>query len=665
MVRAEDNKRFVYFLVALNILPHSVELPRWIIALGLTFVLWKYASDHFRIPTPNRWTTPILGFLCGLGIFNEYGTVMGDEASASVLVLAVALKLFEVKKYRDIMIVTILCYFLLMSKLISSQSISMTIFMIVDLVLITSLLAMHHSPVDQGKAGALFRRSFRMALVSSPIVLGLFIVFPRFNLGIFNKTQRDLAEMGFSDRLDPGSISELMSSDQVVFRVRVIGDEQLSNSQMYWRGAVLADADGLRWNRGLAYVEKPPSSRALDLSSLTQVEIHREPSGEKALFALDWPIRIEFPDDVRKMRVRHFNHQVFESRTEFIKREYYTVYANPIARNVNWERFDPQPFLALKNHSDRVQGLAEELKKNSSGSTPAAYIDSIYKFYQENKFRYSLRNPEMKSLDDFLFDAKQGFCEHYAGATAYLLRMMGVPTRVVVGFQGGKKSLLGDYLLVRALDAHAWMEYWDEESKSWMRLDPTSIVAPARIAGGAEELLNDLGADPSSRQGLEWLQKFAGVQFMKNYFALQMLFDQVDASWSNFLLKYDFEYQKDVLAEMGLIGSARWILAGFSALFLVIFVGILLIVFSKSRTKGDPTSEIYWLLVRKLSKAGLKKQPTEGPLSLGERALLTFPAQKQSLEDAFTKILLYRYSGERPSPEEVNELKNEVKSLRL
>ena len=662
-MRAEDNAKFVYFLVALNILPHSVELPQWVIVAGLTFVLWKYASEHFNIPTPNKWMIHGLGLLMGFGVFAEYGTIMGDEASASVLVMAVSLKLFEVKKYRDIMIVTILCYFLLMSKLISSQTIAMTIFMLVDLVLITSLLALHHSPVDQGNAKALIRRSFRLAILSSPIVLSLFFVFPRFNMGLGNNTQRNLAEMGFSDSLNPGSVAELMQSDQLIFRARFPNGDQLAPSQLYWRGAVLSYVDGLRWGRGAVYQNfsrfrrgtKPPAGSI-------ETEIHMEPQSGKNLFVLDWPSFVKFPDDWRNYRVKKYPHQIYESRTPFVKREYYRVYSQVETRQVVWEPYDNETFLNVAGEvSEDVKQLVERLDPEKRLSA-ADKVRKIYDYYTENRFAYSLKNPNMSTVDDFLFRARQGFCEHYAGVTAYLLRLMGVPSRVIVGFQGGSESFLGDYLSIRALDAHAWLEYYDEERSGWVRLDPTVVVAPLRIAGGAEEFLDDLGEE---RGDVQWMKDWFGDGVTKNYFAMMMVFDQIDASWSNFLLKYDFEYQKDILKELGLSTSARWLLAGLTALFLVLFLGLLLIIFSRQRSRGDRISEIYWRLLKKIHRAGVTKDPSEGPANFADRAIMAFPSRKEELENVFLDILDYRYSREPVTRAQLKDLKSRVRKLKI
>lgn len=665
-MRAEDNARFVYFLVALNILPHAVELPGWVITAGLTFVFWKYTSDHFNIPTPNKWVIHGLGILSALGVFAEYGTIVGDEASASVLVVAVSLKLFEVKKYRDIMIVTILCYFLLMSKLISSQSIMMTVFMLVDLVLITSLLALHHSPIDQGKTRALVRRSFRLAFLSSPIVTSLFFVFPRFNMGLGNNTQRNLAEMGFSDRLNPGSIAELMQSDQLIFRARFPNGDQLAPNQLYWRGAVLSYVDGLRWERGVVYQKHSrfKNSTVPPVKSIA-TEIHMEPQSGKNIFSLDWPMFVKFPEDRRNYRVKKYPHQIYESRTPFIKREYYTVYSQVETRKVNWEKFEPDIFLQVNGEvSENVRKLVNQIRADKS-MTASDLVRRIYDYYLENRFVYSLKNSKMDSVDDFLFKDRRGFCEHYAGVTALLLRLMDVPSRVVVGFQGGESSFLGDYLSVRALDAHAWLEYFDREREGWVRLDPTVVIAPLRVAGGAEDLLENLGEDSVQRRGLEWMQSLLGDGALKQYFAMMMIMDQIDASWSNFLLKYDFEYQKKILRQMGLSTSARWLLGGLSALFLVLFLGLLLVIFSRQRSKGDRITEIYWRLLKKIHRAGVTKEPSEGPADFADRVLRAFPSSRQELQIVFLDILKYRYSGTPVTNEQLAGLKARVRRLKI
>jgi hypothetical protein len=660
-MRAEDNRKFVYFLVGLNILPHWVELPDWVIGLGLTFVLWKYASEHFKIPIPGKYSVHVLGFLSALGVYNEYGTVLGDEASASVLVLTVSLKLFEVKRYRDIMVVTILCYFLLMSKLISSQSLGMTVFMIVDLVLITSLLALHHSPRDGGRWTALTGRSLRLALLSFPIVIALFFIFPRFSTGIFNPSQKSEAKVGFSDQLDPGSISKLMRSNKLVFRAKLLGNEKVPVLNRYWRGAVLEDGRGLTWKRGQKGRPRKPNSKLINQEFVVQ-EIYLEPTTSKFLFGLDWVNYVEFPDDLRKIQVAEYLGKAFESRLPVKQQDYYLVYSSLFPQQTPWGKLSSE---YKKNLEVDLESSPETLtwveERRSEVTDVSDAIGLISEFYLRDKFVYTLEPPTMDSLDDFLFNERRGFCEHYAAATASLLRAFGFPARVVVGFQGGEPSLLGDFIQVRSLDAHAWIEYWSPGQSTWKRFDPTAIVSPTRVRDGSDQFLDEY---QSEQRRTTW--DLISHSLAKRFYAVQMFIDQVDANWSMFLLKYDYSYQKELLRGLGLKRVTRWMMFGFSAVALSLFVLIIYLFLNRNRTPKDPLDKVYQKMEVKLGRLGLEKEPEEGPLDFAKRLQSLGVEPKEEVANFFASYIELKYGRPVDQPDKiVSQLTDNVKKMKI
>ena len=105
------------------------------------------------------------------------------------------------------------------------------------------------------------------------------------------------------------------------------------------------------------------------------------------------------------------------------------------------------------------------------------------------------------SVDEFLFDTKRGFCGHYASAFATLMRAAGIPARVVTGYQGGTFNRFADYWILRQSDAHAWTEVWIE-GRGWLRMDPTSVIAPSRVERG----LND-AVSADGQLGSRWQRR--------------------------------------------------------------------------------------------------------------------------------------------------------------
>jgi hypothetical protein len=317
---------------------------------------------------------------------------------------------------------------------------------------------------------------------------------------------------------------------------------------------------------------------------------------------------------------------------------------------MKWRTPDPEIYLKVQDEaSPRARQLALKLKAVSKNE--ADMVARILKMFREGEFQYSLSVPQMSSLDQFLFSYKMGFCEHYAAATATLLRWGGIPSRVVVGYQGGTNSFLMDYILVRQLDAHAWVEYWDSARKFWQRVDPTEVVAPARLAMGAESF-NDKylqGSVEDLLAGVD-LRRWFGDGLRSKLFRLRLVFDQAEAAWSSFLLKYDFTYQQELLSWLGWKGVKRW------HLFALSFTCFIMVAFwaswrlARRARKKDWGQKLYERLCRKLTKKGLARGFAEGPLSYRNRALGAFPHHHQELAELFDEVLSFRFGPPDAKP---------------
>jgi len=135
---------------------------------------------------------------------------------------------------------------------------------------------------------------------------------------------------------------------------------------------------------------------------------------------------------------------------------------------------DISPYLQLPAESGiQARQLAQQLRQNVPDNT--AFVQTVLKYIAEQPFYYTRQPPLLfdDPVDEFLFDSRRGFCEHYASAFVFLMRAAGVPARVVTGYQGGEMNPQSDYFIVRQSDAHAWTEVW-LRGEGWRRIDPTS-----------------------------------------------------------------------------------------------------------------------------------------------------------------------------------------------
>ncbi|MCB0364714.1 MAG: DUF3488 domain-containing transglutaminase family protein [Bdellovibrionaceae bacterium] len=664
-MRFDDSKqRLVYLLVGINLLPHILTVPYWVIGVSFFFLFWRVLHNLRSWPLPQPWFLRGLVVLGAVGIFFQFGTVMGQEPATALLVLMAASKLFELRKVRDTIIVIFLCYLLLMAKLIDSQSMEMTLFLVFDVLLITAVLAMYHSPPERGNMRFLLRRSLLLALQSVPLALVLFFLFPRFNISLWSQTRKNAGQTGFSEKLRPGSVAQLAQSDKVAFRVSFPERQVSSVQEFYWRGLVLTVANGLDWDKGTYQKSIPVLERPMTGQEVVQ-EIFLEPSPERFLFALDWPTLVMFSGDPNLRLVRTSEGRVFEARMNLFSRQYYRAFSNLSAQATSWERPDPEIYLKVtKQVSDRVRQVAKSWRRPGEGAHEVATRAMDYLL--KNRFTYTLQPGTMSGLDEFLFEKKQGFCEHYAGAVATMMRLAGIPTRVIVGFQGGTSSLLKDYFLVRYLDAHAWLEYWDDRLNSWQRLDPVESIAPQRLAlGGAgyRELLANLDDEETGGGGAlpKWIRGGLGEMGER----IRLIWDQTEALWVNFLLRYDLSFQKDILKQLGVGSYGRWLLALAAVLLSIVLIVVAFLFLRKSREKVDPVLGIYRALCQRLKLAGLERQPIEGPYAYWQRAREFFPDRERELQGVFQPLIDSRYGSKKLDRTERRELRRRVKHLRL
>src|SRR6185437_15769255 len=165
-----------------------------------------------------------------------------------------------------------------------------------------------------------------------------------------------------------------------------------------------------------------------------------------------------------------------------------------------------------------------------------AIVQAALALFHDGGFRYTLAPAPLgrDAMDDFLFDTREGFCEHYSSAFTVLMRAAGIPARVVTGYQGGYWNALGGYLLVRNSDAHAWSEVW-LAGHGWVRVDPTAAVRPQRISMGA-------AAAPGQ---LPWYQS-GWLQSMRNRW------DIVNRWWNLGVNGFDALRQRGLLKPFGI-----------------------------------------------------------------------------------------------------------------
>jgi transglutaminase-like putative cysteine protease len=426
-----------------------------------------------------------------------------------------------------------------------------------------------------------------------------------------------------SDSMSPGDIAKLSESPAVAFRVEFAGPVP-PQQQLYWRGLALSYFDGRRWTQSPEVQPRRPAdwtggAAPAWLSTTAsgpplRYRVILEPTDQPWLFALAVPAsptpRVGFTRDYRLV----YGEPVYERLT-------YNVESWP---DIRIDAGQLPVWLLRQNLQLPATGNPQArlmARRWLAGSgSPLQYVRDVLGWFRAEHFFYTLEPPALGDdrIDDFLFRTRRGFCEHYASSFVFLMRAAGIPARVVVGYQGGEKSPLGNYWVVRQLDAHAWAEVWLQGS-GWVSVDPTAAVAPDRIQRGAEQM--------ASRRDY-WGDSGIGAVRYNNYRllkGLRSLADYVNYRWHRDVLGYDSSRQ-DGLMQRLLGDTGLWRrLAVMGGLLLALGLVLFLWALRGQRRPLHPLDRLYLRYCRRLARRGLVREPGEGPQAFAERVAREAP----------------------------------------
>ncbi len=614
--------------------PHAGELPIWLASAFLAIAGWRSVIAVHHRPPPPRWALLALALLATAGVLITYRTLFGRDAGVALLTVMTACKLLETRSLRDGVVLVLLGYLLVMSNLLFSQDIPMVAYLlaVVTLMLVSQML-IHHQHAGL-TALAPLRLAGKMVLAAVPVMLVLFVLFPRIPGPLWGLPKDAYqGRTGLSGEMEPGTISQLIQSGDVAFRVRFTGTMPPS-AQRYWRGPVLWNFDGRRWTlreeplspTPIAFIPEGP---AVDYAVIM------EPNNQRWLLALDLPASL--PPRARMTP----SFQLL--RDQPVNEAYrYEVRSYPQYRTgelTNAERFMGLRLPARSN--PRSRELAESWR--ASDPRPEALVNAALALFREQSFYYTLKPPLLgfHSIDEFLFRTRQGFCEHYASAFVFLMRAAGVPARVMTGYLGGERNEIGEYLIVRQSDAHAWAEVWLED-RGWVRIDPTAAVAPNRVQQGLYGALPDANEVPFlARRGgdYQWLRQLA------------LGWDALNIRWNEWVLAYGPDRQKEFLSGLG-FGAVDW---GEMTVVMVGMLGGLALIFLflrwRSRLPPDPVARAWQRFCARLARQGLTRGAHEGPLDFTERAIAQKPEQAGLIREIGELYARLRYGSATPSAE--------------
>ncbi|RJF97938.1 transglutaminase TgpA family protein [Noviherbaspirillum saxi] len=642
---------------ALVLLPHASHLPAWIMACCALLLGWRGWVTFRGNRMPPRWLLLPVAMLAMAGVYWTHKTFFGRDAGVAMLTLLLTLKLLEMHAKRDLFVVLFLNFFLILSSFFYSQSIGTA------LITVTAVIALLTTQVSFQYTGVVppLRKRLRVGAtilgLAAPLTLVLFLLFPRIEGPLWGMPgdAQGSGRTGLSESMAPGNISKLVNSDDVAFRVK-FADTVPEKVQLYWRGIVLSDFDGRTWT---ALKQSLPRRSTIHVDFLDQplhYQVTLEPHGRRWLFALDVPRQLpqlegNAANASQELQLSASTAITDRLRYDAVSHRNYRLQPNEAPASL-------QQWLALPTgFNPRTLDYAGRLSRNAQ--TNVDLIDAVLKDFREQNFRYTLEPPTLgrHAVDEFLFDTRAGFCEHYSGAFVVLMRAVGIPARVVTGYQGGEVNPADGYMTVRQSDAHAWAEVW-LKGRGWVRIDPTAAVAPSRVE-------QNLGSVIPRRVfgGLLTLDG-SGNLLVQKWMSLRQNLDAMTNAWNQWVLNYTPQKQKRFFESIGFPDVDWRTMISVMVAFGIAAVAVVVLPLILQQQKRDPVDAIYQKFCKRMARKGLPREIHEGPRAyatrLTENASPLLPETKAALARFLELYETVRYGapGSNMRPGHLSTLKS-------
>ena len=597
------------------------------------FSVYFEQKKSFIIP---RWVLNILS--TGIILLTFLRLTLDDPVTPALeaLVMLLAIKSLEQKRFRDYMQIYIISVFLLAGYSLMSIDIlflayflSMVFLISIVIVLLTYFSQDPDMELGKSEVLKIVTRAMMIPLVSVPVTVFMFVILPRTNYPFFNFLNRgEMAKTGFTDNVRLGGVTNIQADASTIFRANM---DKVNDNFLYWRGIVLDSFDGTSWEP--AEKNERDSQKKITLrGNITKQTIYLEPYGNSYLFALDKPAIILLRN------VRTYDDLTFKLSRNIDKRIKYET-SSVLSETIPDEVIDTDLYLQLpENLPPEIINLSKEL---SSRGDSTLTINAILKYLREGSYKYSLQNLPLTDtpLRDFLFRYKYGNCEYFASAMAVMLRASGIPARIVGGYKGGYYNNTGGYYLVLQKNAHVWVEAY-VENNGWLRLDPTpSAMENYTLA---------------SRRGL--------------LFRIRMLFDAIDYYWNVSIISYNLEKQVDLFQrlkegikrpQLDMKLPKKDFLIYISALLIIVpFVYVIYLLLAKKKSAEEKIIETF---LERMKKYGYERHKSEGLEEFTARVRDNVLREKSQLFVKEFEVIFYK--DKRLTIHDYTNLKKIIKEL--
>ena len=587
--------------LAFSVLPHLQFLPAWVTVIFLGCCAWRLQVERKRWRLPPAWIRIILALLCFIGVLASYESVSGVGPGSALLAVMAALKLLETKQRRDQFVLLFISIFLIMSSLLREQYLWSLPYLFAG-VLFTMTAWLRMSDVRKVSVRQSLGTGARLIAYSAPLMIAMWIFFPRIATPFWAvPIDTSSATSGLSDQMSPGDVSSLSLSNAVAFRVSFDG-EVPPPYKRYWRGLVLHRFNGRTWSGNDPAMGSRPRDDVEYLGDPISYQVTMEPTRQHWVFALDVPYDTDLDRTFMARQQQLARIQPIDQRIS-----YNAVSHTDFRLNNELGRTARQYYLALpENSNPRTQEMSRNMRETAGSAED--FINQVLKKFNSEEFFYTLEPPPLGNnpVDRFLFDTKRGFCEHYASAFAVMMRAAGIPSRIVLGYQGGEMNPMGEYMIVRQADAHAWTEVW-LPGRGWYRVDPTAAVAPERIEEGRYgAMLDGVGAAWGLTAPSEWL------------YQVTMTWDALNTKWNEWILAYGPDNQSRFMEWLGM-EEPDWRKMMLTLVTILVVLVTIISILLMLRYRPPPKDKAAQLYRKFTESTGVDPEQGETPLSYASR----------------------------------------------
>lgn len=616
--------KWVWLAAVLTILPHFTYQYAWVCITAFVILSFRgYSLWSGQSLAVLKWLNVPLAFGLAVAVYFQFDRrFFGIVPGIAYLTIMLALKLQEGAQARDIRIALFLMFFLQLGLFFNVQDAFSAVAAIISAWVATTALVSGYDP-ESGFRGQL-KSSGLMLIQALPFMVVFFLVFPRISAPLWgqNNIERQ-GKTGLSDTMKPGDVNRLSLSDEIAFRVEF--QEVPSLAMRYWRGPVLENFDGQTWSMALGRLtEAPffePSGRGFAYSMT--LEAHNRP----------WLLGMDFSVGKAQGEFRYNGTFAVLSNTLVTERRRFSMEAYPetlVGLNEQESVLQRNRFLPRQSNP-RTQAFVKDLIPPET--PPELILSKVINHFIESKYTYTLEPPPVgpQAVDDFLFETRQGFCEYFAAAFVVMMRSAGVPARVVTGYLGGELNPMDGTLVIRQADAHAWAEVW-LAGKGWTRVDPTVLSVPGRLDLGMARSQNNLDALPMlMRPEFDWLRQ------------AKYRWEAVANAWNQWVLGYNQEKQREFFQKMG-IKNPDWktLITLFFSIGFLLALGLIIWAY-RYHSRQDALDRVWMRFCQRMGKAGVIRQPWEGPFAYGERLAVFNPSQAKAVREIVAMYAQLRY----------------------